>query len=132
MEAPLGIYAQRIDFSGDCWEWKGWVDRDGYGRRGWNRAHRFIYERLVGPVPQGHDLDHLCRNRLCVNPDHMEPVTHQENCRRSFPAKKTHCRNGHLYDAKNTYVAADGARFCRICNSIAARKYHSRLKAKAS
>lgn len=85
-----------------CWEWVGNTDSQGYGRltnratRKMAGAHRFMYERLVGPVPAGLTLDHLCRNRACCNPSHLEPVTHRENALRgvSFAAvnaRKTHC-----------------------------------------
>ena len=72
---------------GDCWLWVGLLDEDGYGRHAhfWqvHRAHRWLYEYLVGPVPDGLQLDHLCRVRHCVNPDHLEPVTGAGNLRRS-------------------------------------------------
>jgi hypothetical protein len=76
-----------VDVDGDCWEWTGQRDRDGYGRlwrpAGKTRvAHRIAYELLVGPIPEGLQLDHLCLNKCCVNPDHVEPVTLAENCRR--------------------------------------------------
>ena len=83
-------------------------------------AHRMIYELLVGPIPDGLEIDHLCRNRGCVNPGHMEPVTHRENLMRgdtvaaANPAK-THCIRGHPYDDENTYRYGSH-RYCRACN----------------
>jgi hypothetical protein len=65
-----------------CWRWLGRFDANGYGRQGRRWAHRIVYELLVGPIPAGAVLDHLCRTKWCVNPDHLEPVTHAENCRR--------------------------------------------------
>ena len=111
----------------DCWLWT--ASRvDGYGRfrlggRGSSpaRAHVVAYELLIGPVPDGLELDHLCRVPACVNPSHLEAVTHAENCRRgragAHNADKTHCPRGHPYDEENTYwFGPDGKwRDCRAC-----------------
>src|SRR5688572_14187578 len=106
-----------------CWEWAGSIIGNGYGQItiGQRRiyAHRFVYERERGPIPIGLELDHLCRNKRCVNPDHLEPVTHAENMRRSGPgagnAIKTHCPRGHAYTPMNTYVYMN-RRNCRTCS----------------
>src|SRR5678815_2102759 len=82
---------------GSCWPWSGFISSLGYGqyRRLYKNymAHRLIYEHLVGPIPQGLELDHTCKNRRCVNPSHLEPVTHLENIRRgrSYRRERTHC-----------------------------------------
>ena len=89
-----------------CWNWELAINSDGYGlsyRDGVHepkRAHRYVYEQMVGPIPDGLVLDHLCRNRRCVNPDHLEPVTHQANLRRGWDAL-----NGRSY---SVYQTAEG------------------------
>jgi len=112
-----------VDANG-CWIWQLGRTGRGYGLIKLPRsnkkqnAHRAVYERLVGPVPSGLELDHLCRNQLCVNPDHLEPVTHRENLRRGpKPAHvlKTHCPAGHPYEGDNLYISPDGGRNCRAC-----------------
>ena len=111
-----------------CWLWLGCVDGGGYGDfRVWPvkvKAHRYAYELLVGPIPEGLQLDHLCRVRNCVNPKHLEPVTPKVNTRRGVGAAVsrarlnalTHCKHGHAFDAENTYVhPRTGFRTCRAC-----------------
>ena len=106
-------------FEGDCLVWTGNAPH-GYGTFWYEgkkvRAHRFAYERFVGRIPEGLELDHLCRVTRCVNPDHLEPVTRAENLRRaSWPnARKTHCKRGHEFTSDNTYRWR-GHRVCRTC-----------------
>lgn len=121
-----------IDREG-CWEWHGAKYSDGYGmfseknagtgdKMKQHRAHRLVYELLVGPVPEGLVLDHLCRNTLCVNPHHLEPVTPRENQRRGMAGElKTSCNYGHPYDEANTRIAVGGGRQCRECDKLNAR-----------
>jgi len=122
-----------VDASGPCWLWTGSVDHKGYGRNRGTRAHRVAWELLVGPIPKGLTLDHLCRVRNCVNPDHLEVVTNRENIMRSpitlarIAAETTHCPQGHPYDAENTKVipSRPNARYCRMCHRENARRYRA-------
>jgi hypothetical protein len=108
-----------------CWEWQLMRTPLGYGRWNWcgrnGWAHRMVYEMLVGTIPDGKELDHTCGNRGCVNPAHLEPVTHAENVRRAF-AGRTHCRYGHEYTVENTYIGTHGYRQCRECRRGYARR----------
>lgn len=107
----------KVLISDGCWEWTAGKDNRGYGRfqaDGFRLAHRWAWFILNGPIPDGLELDHLCRNQGCVNPFHLEPVTHAVNVARAF-ADQTHCLRGHPYDAENTYRTPGGRRRCRQC-----------------
>lgn len=122
---------QKRDGENGCWEWTSanfrryglfWLN----GKTEW--AHRLAYELLVGPIPDGLTLDHLCRNPSCVNPAHLEPVTQSENARRANPPK-TLCKHGHEYTEANTILLkSTGKRQCRICSRYIAYSYHARTK----
>ena len=118
-----------------CWEWIG-KRSNGYGyfsmSHKYFKATRVIYELLVGAIPEGLHLDHLCRNRGCVNPTHLEAVTNRINGLRgtSFAAvnaRKTRCPQGHPYDAANTGMS-NGWRYCRICNAQWCRERRERKR----
>lgn len=120
-----------------CWLWLGACSR-GYGyfsSKGKNiLAHRFSYEEFVGQIPEGLQLDHLCRVRCCVNPAHLEAVTSKENFHRGISSsvtrsrhkKITHCPRGHAYEGGNLYVSKVGGRVCRKCRVIAQQNYVAR------
>lgn len=141
----LQRFWEHVDKAQDgCWNWTGWLRSTGYGRfyegkRSW-LAHRFSYTVFVGPIPSGLNIDHLCRNRSCVNPAHLEPVTQQENLKRgigTYPATvasvkakraRTNCQHGHEYTPKNTRLTKAGTRVCRACHRDYERKYAARRK----
>lgn len=132
-EYPKGTpFMERIQFEpmSGCWLWDGSRDSKGYGQyrdpeTNRNlRAHRVCYEFNVGPIPDGMELDHKCRNRACVNPDHLEPVSHHVNTLRGIGpsavnAVKTHCPKGHKYGTDRTRINPNGSRHCRECDRIA-------------
>jgi hypothetical protein len=90
-------------------------------------AHRVSYELFKGPIPDGLQIDHLCRTTACVNPAHLEAVTQLENARRAS-AEITHCKNGHEYTLETTYRDRHGWRSCRVCSAAAARAYYARTR----
>ena len=132
--SPQGRFWMKVETAPNgCWLWRYHRNRYGYGRfRLADRiriAHRVAYEWLKGPIPDDLELDHLCRQPSCVNPDHLEPVTHQTNMIRSGRSgprlSKTHCGKGHPFDAENTYRSRDGKRRCRACARLVEAQYRS-------
>ena len=130
----------KIRIDGDCWIWTGAVNNQGYGSAaagGHNRsmlAHRKAYEATRGPIPAGLTIDHLCRQKLCQNVNHMEIVTRAENSRRAN-AEQTHCKKGHPLTGDNLYEQRRGDRIhrvCRTCQREFYRQYVARKQALAA
>lgn len=128
---------ERIDKDGPggCWLWTGPRDRKGYGiawlpGRKSARAHRWVYEQLVGPIPEGLQIDHLCRVKACVNPDHLEPVTGRVNILRAYDfdgsTDPETCFRGHRYEPGSYYEGRYGSRECKQCSS----KRHAEMYAR--
>jgi len=120
-----------------CWEWTGYLDRDGYGvlndSHRPKHAHRVSYQLFVGPIPLHMTIDHLCRNRPCVNPAHLEVVSRGENTLRGMSfsainARKTACIHGHPFVGYNVYFRPSGGRSCRTCLKLRQRGYSKARK----
>lgn len=116
----------------ECWIWTAALDKDGYAvytgyhqELGTSRVHRLLYLLSGKEIAEGLELDHTCRNKACVNPAHMEPVTNLENLRRQGAAI-THCKRGHEFTEENTYIASKGKRVCRTCHRMLT--YASKVK----
>lgn len=125
-----------VEVTDSCWLWTGHVLRSGYAGfytpgKVW-KAHRWSYTQMCGPIPDGLQLDHLCRVRHCVNPEHLEPVTPRENVRRGIGipaqnAQKTHCKHGHPLEGDNV-ILVPGGRKCRTCRRAIDKRSKARKK----
>lgn len=131
-----------------CWLWIAKVNHSDYGlmtmagrkRARLRQAHRVSYEQFIGPIPEGMHIDHKCRQRRCINPEHLEAVTPRENTMRTdnvvaVNARKTVCKNGHEFTPENTYIrpGEHGARSCRKCvNAASVRRNERRRQERAA
>ncbi len=124
-----------LDLLSGCWIWIGHKNNRGYGcfeiKQKEYKAYRLTYEYWNGKIPEGLEIDHLCRNTSCVNPSHLEAVTHKENVVRGLTGKinhwsanKTHCKKGHEFNKENTYIRPDGWRACKICKKKAKLRFN--------
>jgi hypothetical protein len=120
-----------------CWKWLPTLNEGGYGRLWGDMAHRLSYSAYIGPIGKGLDIDHLCRNRYCVNPKHLEPVTRRDNLLRGIGTdlqkrkalEKTHCPEGHELTMENIYIRpCDGVRICMTCKKIKSEKWQKENK----
>ena len=120
----------KVKKTADCWIWIGGVTSKKYGSLHNVIAHRYAYEQAKGKIPDGLTIDHLCKQKLCVNPDHLEAVTRWENVRRGNTItgnneRKQFCVNGHAFTEENTY-RYHGHRMCKTCLAIRDREYKAR------
>lgn len=134
----------KVQQDGECWRWTACQDQSGYGmfstsaglgKKRTTRAHRWCYVFLRGEIPKGLELDHLCRNRWCVNPWHLEPVTNRVNWERGVSPwrlndLKEECLHGHPFTPENTYHHPQGRRVCRACVAKSRQAYEERQAAK--
>lgn len=130
---PVRWLERDCGFETPCWVWQlstvygyGQVTVDGRKRR----AHKLVYEQLVGPVPDGYHLHHRCENHACVNPAHLQPLTPADHAKLNANAKKTHCKHGHEYTDANTGLN-QGRRYCRECARTLNRRRYREKTAKS-
>lgn len=130
---PADHFFRHVTEVDGCWNYSPTHPDTGYAQftvGGTSRvlAHRWSYEFFIGPIPKGLEIDHLCRNRACVNPWHLEPVTHEVNTKRGVGSSAV-CVNGHPYDVSNTEVHTRGHRQCRTCRQNREQRARSRASA---
>lgn len=143
MRPMIDRLMDKVEMVGDCWVFTGCRHTAGYGvigrggkRGGMAYAHRVTYEFFIADIPEELQIDHLCRNRACCNPWHLEPVTRRVNLIRGegvagLAARATQCPQGHPYDESNTGHKASGARYCKQCNRQRVAQHRAQKRAAA-
>ncbi len=135
---PMRFWDKVKIVASGCWEWQGTLSR-GYGdfyvrQQKTAKAHRLTYNYFKGEIPQGLEIDHLCRNKRCVNPDHLEVVTRSVNTLRGLlpqimrAKRKSHCQRGHPFNKGNIYINPRGRRECIACRGLAVKRHKDRRK----
>ena len=139
---PSVRFWSKVKKTKECWNWTGCKTRNGYGwfryspkYNGTTNAHRVVFMIIGVEIPDGLTVDHICNNKLCVNPKHLRIVTMRENVLRNggpsdMNSKKKKCINGHFFSKSNTYIRPDGARSCRICKRETCRRRDKKRKVK--
>lgn len=140
------VEKKEFGYKTECWIWTAYKNACGYGwfrgqesKKEWGYtgrlAHRWAYEHFIGKIQEGFELDHICRNRSCVNPEHLQQVTHKENMSNAveYKVRKDYCKKGHLLSPDNLYICykknGQIRRICRICKKISERKtYNSNIE----
>ena len=132
IDKTSGIFGEDNQYATECWIYTGYINRLGYGTVGIGQsfilAHRLSYQHYKGDIPDDLCVDHLCRTRSCVNPDHLELVTNVENVMRgnsqhAINARKTHCKHGHEFTQENTGIDKRDRRYCKLCARNRRRKH---------
>lgn len=141
-KTDLERFTEKVQINTGCWIWTGCILKNGYGQGYWdgkkNYAHRISYQIYKGEIPAGLVIDHLCRVRACVNPDHLEVVTNAVNIQRGlkssvhgYRSNQTHCKNGHEFNPENTRMRQKGkclTRICQPCVVARNKKHYAKIK----
>jgi len=136
MDASMKLFWNKVDITENCWLWTGALIGNGYAQHGTypnaQLVHRISYRYHIGEIKDGMQIDHLCKVRNCVNPDHLEQVTQQENMKRSSVLEHslglTHCKHGHEFTKENTIWRNERHRSCRTCTRRRYREHYWRVK----
>lgn len=126
--APLDRFEPLVDRSGDCWLWRGTLNRDGYGRFGGKNAHRVAWERVNGPIPGDLTIDHLCRTRACVRVSHLRLLPPSENYSDNGLRDRDACAHGHAFTEANTKIRSRKGRTHRVCRACDRERHRKAVR----